>query len=260
MRLIVVQVQRIVQVYWRVLAGLSLFLAACGGVSQPDVQATVTAGDSLLATDAAVINATAVIERTQIAGTVAANEREIASIRQVNQVLGGTVEAGSTPTPGLEVIVMPPPPDGDMAIGGRDSIAPAVPGGTGAESMDPIQAEPVENTTDISNSNLTATGITDAVDAGGCPLNSRSTFSDVSQLYFTFRANGLPQGTTLRIVWEYAGNPVVQDSWTTPEAFDDACLWLIITQSNVQFTAGDWAAMLYIGEQQVTERVTFTVQ
>lgn len=236
-----------------------LLLAACGSLTGTDIDATMAAGDGVLNTEAAVINRTAIVERTSVSATVEANSTTVANIQRVNQQLGETLVAGSTATPTLSVGQVPEPPeDRERAIGADRAGGDPASGAPGA--IEEVNPTAVPNTTDISDSRFQSTGVTDQVDDAGCPVNARDTLpASASQLYVTFTANDLPAGTTLRAEWRFDGATRVQDTWTTPEAFDGACLWFVIDSSSTPFTPGQWQVQVFAGRDPVISPVTFTI-
>lgn len=235
-------------------------LSACAG-EQVDVQGTLAARDSFMATENGVINSTAVVEQAELVATYDAQSTALANVRDINQLLSATIEASNSPVPPLEVGRVPPPnPNRESAIGARD-----VGGIQGGEVM-PLtndEGEPMSavNTTDISGSTFTSTGITDVVDGDGCPENVRNTFSaEVERLFYTFRVTDLPQGTTFRLEWALNGDIRTTSDWQTPQFFNGVCLWLVLNQGETVFTPGEWTATLYVGDTAVINAVNFTLQ
>ncbi len=56
---------------------LTWILSACDTIDQSEVSATLASGDAILATEAALVNATAIVQRNEISATLAVNKTKI---------------------------------------------------------------------------------------------------------------------------------------------------------------------------------------
>jgi hypothetical protein len=240
-------------------------LVACNTLDQQEIDATLSSGDAVLGTEAAIINATAVVERAEVGATIAANQTQIADARYINRMIGATLDAGSTPTPDLRVGAVPMP-DFEHLYGPNDIapfwpgvIAPQVEGYPTLESGLLIAQAPPQN---LGDARFLFTGLTSILDDDGCVMNPRTTFfADRDGLiFYTLRLQNVPANTRLLIEWEYEGTVRVREGWDTPGYSADACARIALSSSTTQFTSGNWAAYLYVGNVLVADPAQFVIR
>jgi hypothetical protein len=145
------------------------------------------------------------------------------------------------------------------AFRGQQPTAAPNPLGAGDEMDDMTMDDAVPEVV-VADDRFRVTGVAASVTEGGCPVSTASTFSAPSQVYLTFRAFGLPSGTELSVAWSSGGEIRAQDTWTTTQAFDNACLWFLLDNSFVAISPGDWRVTLFVGGEPVAEPVTFRVE
>ncbi len=240
-------------------------LAACNTLDQQEIDATLSSMDSVLGTEAAIIQATAVVERAEVSGFIAGNQTQIASMRNVNAVIGATVEAITNATPVLRVGAVPMPDfehlysATDIAPFWPGVIAPEVVGFPTLESSLLLAAPPPQN---LGDARFMFTGLTSILDDEGCVMNPRTTFfADRDTLiFYTLRLQNVPANTRLLIEWEYEGSVRLREGWDTPGFSADACARIAISSSTTQFTPGNWAAYLYVGNTLVADPAQFVIR
>lgn len=198
-----------------------------------DHDATLQAGDSAFATEAAALAGTAIIQRTDVAVAVVAAETEVAVVNSVNQRLYATLAAGSTPTEAL--------------VPGQ--VDPAVMGAMADDEM--------------GDRMFVITGISDSVaPTTGCVVDARASFStDVGQLYVTMQSFNVQAGTPLRAEWFYEGNLRVQQSWNVDVTAAERCLWFQVDTSDTTFSPGAWSVLVSVGAQNlpIDAPITFNI-
>lgn len=239
---------------------LTFVLSACATTDQTEISATLASGQSVLATEAAFVNATAVVQRGEVIATLSANQTQIAHNRYVNHIIGEVIESGNTPTPALRVGAVPMP-DYDHLYSAQDVapfwpgvIAPVVPGYPTLPSN--------LYSANLSSGDVIFTGITSILDDNGCVLNPRTTFfaDRDSLMFYTLRLVDVPAGTQFRIEWEYEGTVRVREGWNTPGYSADSCARLALSNSTTQFTPGNWMAYLYVGDTMVADPAMFVIK
>ncbi len=217
-----------------------LVMSGCNTLSQADVGATMTVSSDMLATQAAMVNSTALARRTEVISTVAVNEAQLANLQNINAQLAATLVSSASPTPGLRVGSAPLPDDqstGDM-----------------------MMSDNSDSSTVIDRGSFQITGVTDRVDDDGCVAGQTNTFSSSTpQLYVTMTAFDLPESSFLRVEWYWEGELRIFDSWMTPRYFDGACLWFILDQNRTSFTPGQWTVRLYYNDRQIGTGTTFNI-
>lgn len=239
---------------------LTWILSACDTIDQSEVSATLASGDAILATEAALVNATAIVQRNEISATLAVNQTQIAYTRYVNNIIGDVIESGNTPTPAL-VIGAVPMPDYDHLYSDHE-VAPFWPGVV-APTVQGFPTLPSNlYSANLSQGNVIFTGLTGILDDNGCVLNPRTTFfaDRDSLIFYTMRLVDVPAGTQFRIEWEYEGTVRVREGWNTPGYSADSCARLAISNSTTQFTPGNWMAYLYVGDTMVADPAMFVVK
>lgn len=246
----------------------AVFLVGCGRASDLDMTATVNANEILLAEELATLNSASFTRRTEVVQTLSIKETELAQIVTYNQIIGATLAVGSTPTPVLQLGIAQPDRNIEKYaefMAGRNvnpTLAGSIPP-TPDMMMSNINAMENRNTT----TNLTARGqlirlgVASRVDPRtDCPQDANTTFSArVSQLYVVMRANNLPAGSPLGVIWYYGDEIRVQDTWVTPRDFDGVCIWFILERNRTDFTAGEWSVQLFANNQPVEDRLRFTL-
>jgi hypothetical protein len=239
---------------------LACILSACDTIDQSEVSATLASGDSILATEAALSNATAVIQRNEIVATLSVNQTQIAYNRYVNNILGDVIESGNTPTPVLNVGAVPMP-DYDHLYSPID-VAPFWPGVI-APTVEGYPTLPSNlYSASLSSGDVIFTGLTSMLDDDGCVLNPRTTFfaDRDSLIFYTVRLVDVPAGTQFRIEWEFEGSVRVREGWNTPGYSADSCARLALSNTTTQFTPGNWMAYLYVGDTMVADPAMFVIR
>lgn len=246
----------------------AILLAGCGGISDVNMTATVDADKVILAEELATLNSDMFIHRTEIFQTVAVKETELAQLVSYNQMLGATLAQGSTPTHVLQLGIAQPDRNIEKYaefMAGRN-VNPTLAG-----SVSPTPDLMVNNINALENRNITnrvtntgqiiRLGVASRVDpATDCPSDVGTTFpTSVSRLYVVMRANNLPMGSPLAVIWYYGDEIRVQDTWVTPREFDGVCIWFVLERNRTAFTAGDWSVQLFLNRQPIEDRLRFTL-
>jgi hypothetical protein len=225
-----------------------MLVAACSAIAPADPAGTLQANQAAYALEGTSIAQAAQAQGTEVMATAAAAETHVSAAERVNQQLMLTLRAVVPPTQQLvnEGEAFTPGAAASPAPGGVVGAATPLPPGGGAGGSGTL---------------FTQVGTALEVrDADGCAVELVSGFAaDVQRIYVTTRALNVRSGTTMRVQWNYEGQPSFEETYTVPSDDDDFCLWFYIEPTGEVFGAGSWTVQLYADVTAIDPLVSFTV-
>ncbi|MBZ0301509.1 MAG: hypothetical protein K8J31_17310, partial [Anaerolineae bacterium] len=83
---------------------------------------------------------------------------------------------------------------------------------------------------------------------------------DTLTIYATLKIYNAQSGTQLTAQWEYESSEVYRDSISLSRSASEICVWLSMSQTDVEMRPGSWTVRLFADGTQLESPVAFTIR
>lgn len=237
-----------------------LILSACA--TPGTQQQTLVAHETFVATERGRIAQVGTVEYERLLVTLEFSETQIARAIVQQNAMASTLQAR-----GFTFNVQP---EFTAEPGIVPSITPTLdasqPTATPALIVTPFFVEPptqpaAVNTT-APSSPLSEFVMASSVGDDDCAQSATNQFtSQTAEIYVVARARNIPAGTQFLSRWfnQDTGEELAVFDFTPDFIIEDACIWFYATTDDFPFNAGNYAVVLEMNGQPVSERIPFVI-
>lgn len=202
--------------------------AGCQAFGGSDVNATIGADLTLVASESDSIRAAATAEQQMVVETIVAGGTRISKLAAVNAALGATLRAHQTGTPEVSAVVV-----------SADDMGSSLEG----DMMDneSLRAPPASAIT-VSEFSTASRLDPDS----GCSTGTVRQFNPAAErIYVSAEVSALQIGTLFEVDWRFNARSLYRGSWLADFASASVCVWFYATPVDFPFLPGNYSATLY---------------